>query len=172
MTRTLRGAAAATLLLLGAPAASAAPAAACPEAKITQVLREPFRRLKKKDVLAGDQRTAEGGVWDVWSHRKGALHSIVRTDYSETGKTEARLSFVNAKNYGILVTTERYEKPITERGPVRVQESVVNLYLFCGDQVIDRSPKPAGGRALEAARQQRAAFFDAKELAPYLRQLK
>src|SRR5262245_17356908 len=103
----LRQAAALALLSI----ATSGPLMACPIEKILQATREPLGRYKKIEVSAREVRSLEGAVWHVHLRRDGAPHSIVRTDFGESGQRQTCASFLDRHTFGIVVTTLKYEVP-------------------------------------------------------------
>jgi hypothetical protein len=77
--------------------------------KIVHATREPLGKYQKTEISALELRSTEGGVWHIYGKRDGALHSLVRTDFGETGQLQTRASFVDKCTFGIVVTTLEYD---------------------------------------------------------------
>ncbi len=140
-------------------------------------MREPLGTYKKTEVDAREVRSTEGGVWYVYHKGDGALHSIVRVDFGETGQVQRRASFVDRHASGVVVTGLRYDRPIDPKRPVRVVERTSKEYFFCdGSNVGYPQANPRDdASALAANREAKAEksmLFSSEEIAPYLEGLR
>jgi len=147
----------------------------CSVVELAKKVHEPLQAYRKKEVEARKWHSAEGGAWHTYVTRNGRLHSIVRIDYGETGRSQTRASFLDAKDFGIEVVTERYAEPIGSGRPTRVVSRSSVVYFFCeADGVIylpvNASADDSVGE-LHEAKSLKSLFFDAGELAPYLKRL-
>jgi hypothetical protein len=150
---------------------------ACPIDRIAQATREQLGIYEKTEVGALENHSTEGGTWHIYRKRNGALHSIVRTDYGETGQRQTRISFVDKHTFGIVVTTLRYDAPIYLKDEVQVVERVATEYFFCDKSNVVYVPaslqdEPSALAAIRKAKEERALLFDAKEIAPHLKHLR
>jgi hypothetical protein len=68
------------------------------------------------------------------------LHSLVRTDFGETGQSQRRASFVDKRTFGIVVTTLQYDAPISPKRPVRIVDRISTEYFFCDDSSVVHVP--------------------------------
>ncbi len=172
MLRKLGAATAALVLTM----TSLGAAFGCSVLELAKKVGEPLQAYKKIEVEAHKWHSTEGGVWHVYLSRNGRLHSIVRTDYGEMGKTQTRVSFLDAKNFGIEEVTELYAEPIYTKRPTKIASRSTVAYFFCdADGVIYMPVKTAddgnAGKPFQEAKALRALFFNAKELAPSLKRL-
>jgi hypothetical protein len=150
---------------------------ACPIDKIAQATREPLGTYEKTEVDVLEYRSTDGGVWHIYRKRDGALHSVVRTDFGETGQLQTRISFVDKHTFGIVVTTLRYDAPIYLKDQVQVVERVSTEYLLCDKSnvvYVPASPQDESSAlaAIRKAKEERAMLFGAKEIAPYLKDIR
>lgn len=153
-------------------------ASGCPTPELARKVREPLKAYQKIEVEAQDQepRSTEGGVWHVYLTRKGRLHSIVRTDYSETGRLRTRASFMDTRNVGIEVVDESYAEPYYTKRPIKIVSRSRVTYFVCDADVVIHAPVKTAGdgnadKPFLEAKALKALFFNAKELAPHLKLL-
>ena len=167
MVYKLLSATAATLILM---IASFDAAFGCPVLELAKKVQEPLRALKKIEVEAQEQRSTEGGVWHVYLTRNGRPHSIVRTDYGETGKLRTRASFLDSKNFGIEVVEERYAEPIYAKPPTKIVSRSTVAYFFCETDGMIYMPVSTAddgnaGKPFLKAKSERALFSTQRNLA-------
>ncbi len=153
--------------------ATAGPLMACPIEKIVQATLEPLGRHKKIEVSAREVRSLEGAVWHVYHRRDGALHSIVRTDFGESGQRQTRASFLDRRTFGIVVTILKYDAPIGAKAQVQVAERSSTEFFFCdGSNIVYLPANPQEEAnalaAIRRAKDERRMLFSAEEIAPYL----
>lgn len=158
---------------LVAPALLALPsiALACPVPELVALSKAPLAKLKKTEFDVEEQDSAEGGRWQVYARPDGSVHSILRTDFGETGKAISRASFLNAKTFAITVTTERYAAPIGTPGPVKVASRTTKTFLVCDDKLLGPDGKSGNAEWLKDAQEARGTLA-AKELAPHLKKIR
>jgi hypothetical protein len=156
--------------------ATAGPLLSCPIEKIAHVTREPLGEFKKIEVDARKWRSLEGGVWKVHLRQDGVPHSIVRIDYGETGQRQVRASFVDKHAFGLVVTSLRYDAPISADRAVKVVERTSTEFFFCGSHVglLQAKPKDDANTlaAIRGAQGEKSMLFASQEIAPYLERLK
>lgn len=152
---------------------AASPTLACPVSTLVTLSKGPLGKLKKAEFDVAEQQSAEGGRWQVYSRRDGIVHSIVRTDYGETGRTTSRASFLDAKTFAITVAVERYDKPIGTTGDVKVAGRTAKTFLYCEREgkILGSDGRPGTPGWLKEAREERRTF-EAEELAPHLANVK
>jgi hypothetical protein len=105
----------------------------CPLDKIEAALASPTDGLKLLEREVSDVQSAEGGVWQIYREKDGRVHSIVRIDAGESGRSEIRLSPVNRKTYGIASTRIDYIRhAFVEEGPFGIVRRTTDYYYYCG----------------------------------------
>lgn len=154
----------------------ASTATSCPLDRLRQIVKEPLTGYEVREVAAAERRSTEGGVWRLYFHSNGQLHSVVRIDFGETGQWNARISFIDARNFGIVDRVLRYDLPISPNRSVQIADESSTTYLFCDydklviapiDGVVERtSPED-----VPDAKAFRDLFFRSNEIIPYLRML-
>jgi hypothetical protein len=157
--------------------ATAGPLLSCPIGKIAHAARAPLDSYKKTAVEAREVRSTEGGAWYIYHKADGALHSIVRVDYGETGQFQMRASFLDRRTLGIIVTRLRYDAPISPYRSVRIVERTSTEFFFCdGSHVgfLQANPRDDASAlaAIREAKGEKSMLFDSEEIAPYLEGLK
>jgi hypothetical protein len=126
------------LPLFLALAATPLHAAGCDTGKIEAALASPVDGLKKLERDVTDIQSTEGGVWQIYREQDGRVHSIVRIDGGESGRSERRLSVVNRKAYGIAVTRVDYLRHafIETAGPNGTAKRTTDYYYYCEGKLL------------------------------------
>jgi hypothetical protein len=163
----------------GAPAlatilALSGPAAACPLVRLARLADGPVTSLQHKEVPLTQWASLEGGTWDVYPRRDDALHSIIRTDFGETGRRKVRASFLTRDDFIIVSTKERYKFPLPVT-PVEIASTVSTRYFFCNDVVYLPAmfnDESSAAQSLAEAKELKSVFFESGDIASYLRGLK
>jgi hypothetical protein len=159
----------ATLLAFGSSAT------ACPLARLARIAIEPITSLRHKEQPATQRESTEGGQWDIYLRPDGALHSIVRRDFGETGQYKARASFLTKDDFVIVTTIVRYRSPISPEHPVEIVSTTSTAYYFCKDVVYIRaimSDESSGTQSLIEARRLKSEFFESSEIGSYLKRIR
>jgi len=147
------------------------PTAACPLDRLTKIASESLKGLHRKEEGISEVISTEGGRWEIYHRRNGTLHSIVRTDLGETGRGEIRASFVTPDEFVIVATTVRYKMPIPNKW-AGISSTESTRYFFCRDLVYipaSLGDDASAAQALADAKELRSSFFDASEIASYLK---
>lgn len=147
-------------------------AADCPLLKLAQLLVKMPKGLKAVEVPLEQIQSTEGGFWKVFVTSSGRTHSIERTDFGETGRWHTSLVLLNRQNVAIRNVMIRYREPIGSGRPVKIATRTATDYFVCGDTVYAPARASAPESAAEAmaeADRLRRSFFEANELAKYLK---
>ena len=150
---------------------SGLPAAACPLDALANLASEPRRDLRQEEVPVPHRQSTEGGIWHVYRRADGTGHSIVRTDYSETGRLEQSASFLTRENFTVIERYFEYRQPLWHDATGEVSRVSSIQYFFCGGVPylpLSMSVEPLGTEAQAEADELRSVFLDADELTPYL----
>src|SRR5262245_49755426 len=145
------------------------PTSACPLDRLARIADEPLKSLHRKQLPVSEVMSAEGGFWEIYRRRNGALHSIVRFDLGETGQGRTRVSFVTPKEFVIVATTVKYALPLPNK--VRIASTVSTRYFFCGDVVYVPAlvgDDESGAQALRDAKDMKAVIFESPDVASEL----
>ena len=110
-------------------------AADCPLDDIDTVLEAPLNNLEKIEKDVSEAQSSEGGSWLIYKDDKGRVHTIIRIDYGEGGRSEIRLSVVDARTYGIERTRYGYIRHIFVQGPFAIAQRTTDYYFFCDGRV-------------------------------------
>ena len=120
------------LAVLALCLSSTAALAGCDLDAIAKALNAPLTAMQPKEIEVSDVQSTEGGAWQIYREKDGRLYTIVRTDYGESGRNEARLSVVNRAAYGIAATRVDYLRhAFVEEGPFGIARSTTDFYYFC-----------------------------------------
>jgi hypothetical protein len=113
--------------------AAAAPASAdCALDTITAALESPVDGLRLLERPVSDVQSAEGGEWRIYREPDGRVHSIIRIDAGESGRSETRLSMVNRQTYGIARTRVDYLRhAFIEDGPFGIARRTTEYFYYC-----------------------------------------
>ena len=147
------------------------PAAACPLDRLTRIASEPLKGLQRTNQALSEVISTEGGRWEIYHRRNGTLHSIVRSDFGETGRAELRASFATPDEFVIVATAVRYKYPGIAGKTVGIASTESTRYFFCRDLVYipaSLGDDASAAQALADAKELRSSFFDASEIAAYL----
>lgn len=127
------------LLALAILAAATSPAtsAECPLDRIEAALASSTAGLRQLDRDVTDVQSTEGGIWQIFREKDGRVHSIIRIDAGESGRSEFRLSVVNRKSYGIAATRIDYVRHafIEDAGPNAIVRRTTDYYFFCNGEL-------------------------------------
>jgi hypothetical protein len=150
------------------------PTAACPLARLARLADEPVTSLQHKEVPLTQWASLEGGTWDVYRRRSGTLHSIIRTDFQETGRHKVRASFLTGDDFVIVSTKERYKFPLPVV-PVEIASTISTRYFFCKGVVYLPAmldDESSAAQSLAEAKELKAVFFASGDIAAHLEGLK
>jgi hypothetical protein len=151
--------------------ASGSPTTACPLVRLARLADEPITSLQHREVPLTQWASLEGGTWDVYLRRGGTLHSIVRTDFHETGRQKIRATFLTRGDFVIVSTKDRYKSPLPEI-PVEIAGTVSTRYFFCNDVVYlpaMLNDESSGTQSLAEAKELKSIFFESDDVASYRR---
>lgn len=125
-------------------------AISCPLGEIETALGRPLEGLSRLERDATDIQSTEGGQWEIFREKDGRVHTIIRTDFGEIGRTETRLTVINRRTYGIAVSTITYTRHLyqTEEGPLGTRSRNTDFHYYC-----DGKPAIANPEALELQKQ-------------------
>jgi hypothetical protein len=138
------------IILLSAATARAE----CPIDRISEALAAPLGHMKPLERQASTLQSTEAGEWQVYREPDGRVHTIIRKDYGEGGRTEQRLSVVDKNTYGIAKTHIGYIRHIIGDGPFAVTHQSTEYYYYCGGKLympaetwgtVDRETYPKAG---------------------------
>ena len=158
--------------MLLVPCVLATPAFAC-DAPLFEMIDAglPAQPGKTFDVTEG--QSTEGGEWNVYFAPDGkTVTYLVRNDYGESGRSDARLIVASPEAYAVTTTHYIYSAPFWVSEPMIVREEK-DIYVFCKGKVL-LVPAEAYGPAPEYEKDAEKALktFDALEVAEYVKGLK
>jgi hypothetical protein len=132
---------------------------ACQNGPLVQRLTEPLNGFRKVEVPVATQQSTEGGHWEVFFQANGDVHSIIRTDFGETGQRQTRLTFLDNQRFAIDDVEMYYEAPINASRETIIRDRVSTKYFFC-----DQNAVPS-----QEAQRLKAVFFESDEIAQFAR---
>ena len=144
--------------------------AACPLTSISEALAAPLDHMKPLVRAVTSMQSAEGGEWEIFREKDGRVHTIMRKDYGEGGRSEQRLTVVNRETYGIAKTSIGYIRHVIGDGPFAVAGQTTQYYYFCGGKVfmpdenwgtVDREAYP------KAAAEAKSTMLEDKDVADF-----
>jgi hypothetical protein len=147
-------------------------AVACPLWKLAQELERSVKGLRIREIPVSGRQSLEGSVWKVVLLASGRLHSIQRFDYGETGQRQTYLVRMDRWNLAIRVVQWRYKEPIRADKRTEISERSSKDYFVCGDLIYAPLRADDSRNTTELVNEVsglKRLFFDAKELAQYLR---
>jgi hypothetical protein len=129
--------------LLAAISPLVAQAADCPLADIEKVLNAPLDGMTAIEKEVSEVQSTEGGLWQIYKDAQGRVHSIVRNDFGESGRSDIRLSILDSKTYGISRTRHGYIRHAFLEGPFAIAQRSTDYYFFCDGKVYLPPPDAA-----------------------------
>ncbi|MBX3577240.1 MAG: hypothetical protein KF723_08520 [Rhizobiaceae bacterium] len=148
-------------------ALSATPAFACDGGRLFDMLAAPPVPPADHVFDVAEIDSTEGGEWQVWRGSDGrAAVNIVRTDYGEGGRFEARIAVASAQAYAVTTTRFIYSAPNYVAGSITIREEK-DIYVWCAGKLLlpegfgpDQAYVDAAAEALE--------IFSASEVRNYV----
>lgn len=156
---------AAAVLLLTRPAL----ASDCPIPDLEMAGEASLNAMKPLEIEAAEQRSVEGGTWQIYREKDGRVHTIVRIDGGESGRVETRLSVLNRHAFTIGERNITYNRNYAHEGPFFFASEERKNYYFCDGKLVGTE---TGGEDYEkAGRELRDLFLNAKEIAGFTKGL-
>ena len=154
---------------------------------------ENFAIHEIAEVEGTEQRSTEGNVFLVYFDKINQDHplgpfkqdekdkvsprhvvAIRSAIYGEGGQSHYRISFLNKADFVIRAISEEYEGRIGWPHGTETLKSTSTDYLFCGNALQIPANQQAGKNEADyrkEAEENRALFFKASELTPYLMEI-
>ena len=151
------------------------PSTACPLVRLARIANEPTTSMRHKEVPLTQRESTEGGQWDIYLRPDGALYSIIRTDFGETGQRKIRASFLTKDEFVVISTTIQYRVSFREEYPFKVASTISTLYFFCEDVIYIpamMSRESSATQSLDEAKRLKAVFFESSDVASYIKRIK
>ena len=151
----------------------AAPALACDGGPLFEMIDAPLPAQSAKNFDVAEVESTEGGSWDVYVAPDGkTLTNLVRTDYGESGRWQARLIVSSPVAYAITATHYVYSAMIYTSGQITMREEK-DIFVFCDSKLLLPEEDFLGvGPEYEKKAAEALKTFDAPEVADYVKGLK
>jgi hypothetical protein len=149
--------------------------AACPLARLARIANEPIASLRHKELPLTHWESTAGGRWDIYLRSDGTLHSIIRTDFGETGQRKTRASFLTKDDFVVVSTTVRYRSPVRIEYPVKIASTISTPYFFCENAIYIPAimdDESSATQSLIEAKRLKSDIFESGDLASYLKRIK
>ena len=131
----------------------------------------PAQSAKNFDVT--EVESTEGGEWDVYFAPDGkTLTNLMRNDYGESGRWQARLIVSSPVAYAVTATHYIYSAMIYTSGQITMREEK-DIFVFCDGKLLLPEEDFLGiGPEYEKKAAEALKTFDAPEVAEYVKGLK
>ena len=151
----------------------AAPAVACDGGPLFEMIEASLPAQSSKNFDVAEVESTEGGEWDVYYAPDGkTLTNLVRNDYGESGRWQARLVVSSPVAYAITATHYIYSAMIYTSGQITMREEK-DLFVFCGGKLLLPEEDFLGiGPEYEKKAAEAWKTFDAPEVGEYVKGLK
>lgn len=141
---------------------------ACDRDGLAAIIDAPLPAKAGKSFNVADVDSTDGGEWEIYFGPDGRTpRTILRTDYGESGRTQARLTILSAGAYAVARKQSVYSVPYAVEGSTTIRETR-DIYLFCDGRLVTPDKESWDGDAYEKAARETLATFDAAEIKPLL----
>ena len=151
----------------------AGPSFACDGGPLFEMIDAPLPAQSGKNFDVAEVESTEGGEWHVYfAPDSKTLTNLVRTDYGEGGRWQARLVVSSPVAYAITATQYIYSAMIYTSGQITMREEK-DIFVFCDGKLLLPEEDFLGiGPEYEKKAAEALKTFDAAEVQEYVKGLK
>jgi hypothetical protein len=151
----------------------ASPAFACDGGPLFEMMAAPLSGRPDTTFDVSEVGSTEGGSWEVYLEPGGNdLANLIRIDYGEGGRLEARLIVSSPEAYAVTSTQISYSAPNYVSGSTTIREEK-DIFVYCAGKLHLPEEDLSGlapdypNKAAEVMK-----IFDAPEVAQYVNNLR